>query len=357
MEADKDKGQDWRGKVLGDIAGYLKGYPFLLLALGISLIFVLTIGLLDKGSRVTGIVLFMGVVLLLIVMQFVLEFNKAKRQHADGAGHGHDLPDSIPPQPGENPGQAAPPRQLPPVPPGGLSGKAIASLVLSVFVLLGVGGLSSKELADIEMQTGLLIFSMVAGVLGISAWHDARQHKVKGSGIAIAGMVISSILILSTLGLIGKENVPADYLPEHTQPAALAMAAQINFQQGMNYVKSRDWVPAISEFSVAIKKDPNYAVAYANRAIAYMQTGKLNKAQADLSEAVRLAPKDPFAHYNLAALYSRQNQMDLALDELDSALAADFNDYDALRTDPDLANLRAQPEFRQVLEKHKIFIN
>jgi len=354
MEAEKDKGQDWRGKVLGDIAGYLKGYPFLLMALGISLVFALTIGLLDKGSRVTGIVIFMAVVLLLIVMQFVLEFNKAKKQHTNGAGHVQ--PGSIPPQPGVNPGQPAAPQPLPVVPAGGLSGKAIASLVMSVFVLLGIAGLSSKELTDIETQTGLLIFSMIAGVLGISAWHDARQNKVRGGGIAIAGMVMASILILSSLGWIGKKNVPADYLPEPTA-AAPVPAAQINFQQGMNYVKSRDWGPAISEFSVAIKKDPNYAVAYANRAIAYMQTGKLNKAQADLSEAVRLAPKDPFAHYNLAALYSRQNQMDLALDELDSALAADFNDYDALRGDPDLANLRAQPEYRRVLEKHKIFIN
>jgi len=357
MEAEKDKGQDWRGKVLGDIAGYLKGYPFLLMALGISLVFALTIGLLDKGSRVTGIVIFMAVVLLLIVMQFVLEFNKAKKQHTNGAGHVHELPDSIPPQPGVNTGQPAAPQPLPVVPAGGLSGKAIASLVMSVFVLLGIAGLSSKELADIETQTGLLIFSMIAGVLGISAWHDARQNKVRGGGIAIAGMVMASILILSSLGWIGKKNVPADYLPERAPDVAPVAEAQINFQQGMNYVKSRDWDPAINEFSVAIKKDPNYAVAYANRAIAYMQTGKLNKAQLDLNEAVRLAPKDPFAHYNLAALYSRQNQLDLALDELDSALAADFNDYDALRGDPDLASLRAHPEYRRVLEKHKIFIN
>jgi len=170
-------------------------------------------------------------------------------------------------------------------------------------------------------------------------------------------MVISSILILSSLGWIGKKNVPPDYLPEAGHIAAPTAEAQINFQQGLNYARSRDWAPAISEFSVAIQKDPNYAAAYANRAIAYMQQGKLNKAQQDLSEAVRIAPKDPLAHYNLAALYSLQNQPDLALDELDYALAADFNDYDALRGDPDLANLRAQPEFRKVLEKHKIFLN
>jgi len=33
-----------------------------------------------------------------------------------------------------------------------------------------------------------------------------------------------------------------------------------------------------------------------------------------------------------------------------------FNDYDRLRSDPDLKNLRASKEFKQVLEKHKVFI-
>ena len=46
----------------------------------------------------------------------------------------------------------------------------------------------------------------------------------------------------------------------------------------------------------------------------------------------------------------------IALDEIDAALARGFSDYDALRRDPDLENLRRSPEFRKVLEKHKVFI-
>ena len=68
----------------------------------------------------------------------------------------------------------------------------------------------------------------------------------------------------------------------------------------------------------------------------------------------------------LAALSTRRKAIEgdpsqhrfepLALDEIDAALAKGFSDYDALRRDPDLENLRRSPEFRKVLEKHKVFI-
>ena len=45
-----------------------------------------------------------------------------------------------------------------------------------------------------------------------------------------------------------------------------------------------------------------------------------------------------------------------ALDSLDRALDLGFADYDVLRRDPDLNNLRRHPEYAKVLEKHKVFI-
>lgn len=132
--------------------------------------------------------------------------------------------------------------------------------------------------------------------------------------------------------------------------------AKINLQQGMNYVKSKDYENAIKEFTLAIEKYPKYAVAYSNRGVAYIQQKKLNNATDDLLKAAELDPKDKEIHYNIAALYSLQNQLDRALDSLDKALSFGFGDYDALRNDPDLANLRKHPEFRKILEKHKVFI-
>jgi tetratricopeptide (TPR) repeat protein len=152
---------------------------------------------------------------------------------------------------------------------------------------------------------------------------------------------------------------PAQLGKGSTDPAAqtgIPTEAKLNMQQGMNYLRSRDYGNAIKEFTLAIEKYPNYDTAYSNRAVAYMQQKKFNKAGDDLKKTVEINPKNPTAHYNLVALYSLQNQLDRAIDSLDRALELGFNNYDALRNDPDLNNVRRHPEFRKTLEKHKVFI-
>lgn len=134
------------------------------------------------------------------------------------------------------------------------------------------------------------------------------------------------------------------------------LAADMHVNQGMTYAAMRDWENAIAEFSKAVDIDGRYASAYANRGVAYMQQRKYNKALDDLKQAESLNPNDKLISYNFVALYSVQNQLDRALDSLDRALEHGFNNYDALRNDPDLNNLRAHPEFVRVLEKHKVFI-
>ncbi len=113
---------------------------------------------------------------------------------------------------------------------------------------------------------------------------------------------------------------------------------------------------ALKEFNQAVQKDPNYAEAYSNRAVAYMQLAKFNKAEEDLRKAKELAPNSPSVRYNYASLHSLNGNVDLALDEIDAALTQGFSDYDALRLDPDLNAVRRHPEFRKILEKHKVFV-
>ncbi len=141
-----------------------------------------------------------------------------------------------------------------------------------------------------------------------------------------------------------------------TAQAEIPTEAKLNMQQGINYMRGKDWDNAIKEFTLAIQKHPPYDVAYSNRAVAYMQQKKFNKAMDDLKEAEKINPKNATVHYNFVSLYSLQNQLDRSLDSLDRCLELGFNNYDALRNDPDLNNVRKHPEFRKILEKHKVFI-
>lgn len=137
---------------------------------------------------------------------------------------------------------------------------------------------------------------------------------------------------------------------------AIPVEAKLNMQQGMNYLRSKDYDNAIKEFTLAIEKHPAYDVAFSNRAVAYMQQKKFNKAMDDLKKAEEINANNATVHYNFVALYSLQSQLDRALDSLDRCLELGFNNYDALRNDPDLTNVRKHPEYKKILEKHKVFI-
>jgi tetratricopeptide (TPR) repeat protein len=124
----------------------------------------------------------------------------------------------------------------------------------------------------------------------------------------------------------------------------------------LSFVSTGRFDQAIEEFSAAIKLDPRSATAYGNRGVAFIQQKKYNKAREDLTEAIKLDPDDRIALYNLAVVHTLQKDLDLALDALDKALIKGFNNYDALRNDRDLMELRKHPEFRKILERHKIFL-
>lgn len=131
--------------------------------------------------------------------------------------------------------------------------------------------------------------------------------------------------------------------------------ADVHFKQGIMFSGRGDYENAIIEFkkSLAIERTSK---AYANLGVCYMKTGKTNKALSAMKNAVAMSSCDSFAQYNLAAIYSVMDKTDLGMDALDRALGCGFNNYDALRFDKDLDNLRGEPEFRATLEKHKIFL-
>jgi len=131
--------------------------------------------------------------------------------------------------------------------------------------------------------------------------------------------------------------------------------AELHFKQGMTYASRADYDNAILEFQRSIDIRST-AKAHSNMGVCYMKTGKVNKALNALQTAVGIDNCDSFAQYNLAAVYSVMDKTDLGIDALDKALKCGFSNYDAIRFDKDLDNLRGEPEFRTTLEKHKVFL-
>jgi len=224
-----------------------------------------------------------------------------------------------------------------------------------------------KTINQARLTGSIKLFTAVVAVLALSVFAGCNQSPLPGKeskpaehaqsqpqGGQVPAPQTAQPADSQTPGVppaqLGKGSV--DSAAQKTVPTD----AKLNLQQGMNYLRTHDYDNAIKEFTVAIQKFPDYDVAYSNRAVAFMQQKKFNKALDDLNKAVGINPNNATVHYNFMALYSLEDKLDRALDSLDRALELGFNNYDALRTDPDLNRVRKHPEFRKICEKYKVFI-
>jgi hypothetical protein len=68
---------------------------------------------------------------------------------------------------------------------------------------------------------------------------------------------------------------------------------------------------------------------------------------------VRLEPKNPTAHYNLACSLALCKKRPDALRSLRTAVSLGYDDLDWMEQDPDLEILKADPEFKKLLSQLK----
>jgi tetratricopeptide (TPR) repeat protein len=81
----------------------------------------------------------------------------------------------------------------------------------------------------------------------------------------------------------------------------------------------------------------------------FMERGEYDEGEAKFKEMLRLDPGNPIALYNLACSRSLQEDIDGALEYLRQALRNGYRDFAWAREDKDLANLREDPRFEQLL--------
>ena len=91
------------------------------------------------------------------------------------------------------------------------------------------------------------------------------------------------------------------------------------------------------------------------------QLGHLYTAQGRIEEGlqadrklVRLQPKDPLAHYNLACSLSLKRQKPQALRSLRRAFELGYDDADYLSEDPDLACLHGMKGFERLVAEMRM---
>lgn len=91
------------------------------------------------------------------------------------------------------------------------------------------------------------------------------------------------------------------------------------------------------------------AAALFDRAVAASGEGRWEEARSLFEEVLEQQPSNAQAHYNLACSLAQLGLPDHAMSSLESAIAWGFTDFHHLSRDPDLAPVRDDARFRQIL--------
>jgi tetratricopeptide (TPR) repeat protein len=75
------------------------------------------------------------------------------------------------------------------------------------------------------------------------------------------------------------------------------------YEQGEFALRVEKWDRAIELFTKSLQDNPNFFLAYHNRAIAYSKKGDYDKSLADLQKAVQLNPDYPDAYGLMGLVY------------------------------------------------------
>ena len=82
-----------------------------------------------------------------------------------------------------------------------------------------------------------------------------------------------------------------------------AKDAKSYIDQGVNLIKKGQYNEAIVSLDQAIQIDPDYALAYNYRGLAYFRTKSFDKALTDFDKAIQLNPNFAVAYNNRAYAY------------------------------------------------------
>ncbi|HWQ35724.1 MAG TPA: FG-GAP-like repeat-containing protein [Blastocatellia bacterium] len=144
--------------------------------------------------------------------------------------------------------------------------------------------------------------------------------KLKFS-IALSSLAVC-LLLLATHHLRGVSGA------QNTQPdPRLAREALYRLNNiGVAYMEQYKHEEAMKEFRKAIERDPNFALAQINLAIAAYFQRDIPTATAAARAAIKLLPDSPHAHYILGIILRNEKQYDEAIAEFKRVLAIDPQD-------------------------------
>ncbi|MEK9629543.1 MAG: tetratricopeptide repeat protein, partial [Nitrospinota bacterium] len=119
-----------------------------------------------------------------------------------------------------------------------------------------------------------------------------------------------------------------------------------HYNEGNKSFKEGKFEEAITNYKKALHHNKSFKEAMINLSTAYMKNSNFETALETLEKGMTLDPKNPHIHYNYACYYSLTGHPEASLEKLKEAIEFGFDQFQQIKTDPDLENLRGSPEFK-----------
>jgi tetratricopeptide (TPR) repeat protein len=130
----------------------------------------------------------------------------------------------------------------------------------------------------------------------------------------------------------------------------LALAYEYDLK-GNRYADNLDYSKAIDYYDLVLKKNTDFNLAGLNLGIVYAKSKDYKKA-IEITKKYK-DKKSSFIdkiYYNLACFYSLDNDANNATKYLELAIKNGFKDFDKIKSDPDLDNIRNEEKYKKLIK-------
>jgi tetratricopeptide (TPR) repeat protein len=120
--------------------------------------------------------------------------------------------------------------------------------------------------------------------------------------------------------------------------------------RGNLYTRQQNFEKALADYNQAIHLSPNNSEMYHNRAQLYVKLNQMDMALEDFKRAIELNPDLVSSYFNLACLYAIKGNIEAAFELLEKAFRKGYKNVEQVKSDPDMARLRENPAFEDLMD-------
>ncbi len=126
---------------------------------------------------------------------------------------------------------------------------------------------------------------------------------------------------------------------------------KLYYELGNLYKSKGEMDKAMGHYQKALRLNPDDTPVLDNLAKVYAIKSELGRALPLFMKSYELQPDNADISYYIACIYSRQNKIEESIEWLDKAINSGFNNWDYIKADPNLENIRGTSYYKPLNKK------